>query len=117
MIEKLAVRNPELPTASTDLMTKLRAMKTVPFSIWSSNPNRMEQRPVVKMPALKTLYKKAIVSVSPFSTAPPRTYLFAPNFPKFLPTKGLTMKTVSSKMPNTNPYCEGVTPFFSASFG
>ena len=55
IIEKLAVRKHELPTASIDLMTKLRPMKVVPSSMLSRRPKRIEQRPVKKIPVLKTL--------------------------------------------------------------
>ena len=37
------------------LMTKLRPMKTFPSSIRSRRPNKIEQIPVVKIPALNTL--------------------------------------------------------------
>jgi hypothetical protein len=55
MIEKLAVKKPEFPTASTDLMTKLRTMKVVPSSMRSRSPNKIEHVPVMNIPALKTL--------------------------------------------------------------
>ena len=84
MMVKLEVRKAELPTASMILMTKLRAMKTLGFSKLSSNPNRMEQVPVVKMPRLNT--RRA-----------PHTLILDPMY-------GLAMNTVSSNMPKTRPY-------------
>ena len=44
-------------------------------------------------------------------------YRLAPSLLRFFPMMGLTMNTVSSKIPNTNPYSDGVAPFFSASWG
>lgn len=84
MMVKLEVRNAEFPTASMILMRKLRAMKTLGLSKLSSNPKRMEQEPVVKMPRLNTRR--------------------APHALILDPMIGLAMKTVSSNMPKTRPY-------------
>ena len=63
MMEKLAVKKPEFPTASMDLMMKLRTMKVVPSLIRSRRPKRMEQSPVKKIPVLKTLAKSREKSI------------------------------------------------------
>ena len=65
----LPVRNPELPTASTDLTTIEIPMKSFPLGILSRTPNSTEQVPVVKIPRLKTR--------------------LVPSFLKFLPSIGL----------------------------
>ena len=74
---------------------KERAKKVLPSSILSKRPNKMEVTPTVPMPTFKVI--------------------FMPNRFKLAPIMGLTKKTVSSKMPNTNPYSDGMQPFFSAS--
>ncbi len=57
IMEKLPVRKPELPHASMILRAKDNPKKTLPFSILSSNPKRIEVTPTVPMPMLSVAFK------------------------------------------------------------
>ena len=79
------------------LRVKDNARNVFPFAILSKKPNKIEVTPIVPIPTLSVI--------------------FMPIRFKLAPIIGLTRKTVSSKIPNTNPYSEGMQPFFSASYG
>ena len=54
---------------------------------------------------------------NPCKIAPELKHVFSPIFEAYLPKKGPHIKRARFVIPNTNPYCDGLAPFNSASDG